>query len=270
MRPRRHPDLCEDVDMAEWADKVFVLGQVKQNGSFLRYASADLQSDREVVLAAVKDHGGALHHASAELRADRQVVLVAVRENGNALASASADLCSDRELVLEAVMRSYGIALQYASDELRSDRDVVLMAVKKCGDALQWACPVLRTDRDIVLQAVRQYDYALRFVACTDEEREIILTAVDTKIAGLNDVAPVLSVDRIVERRLGVNAYLEIVAHMMSGTQVVSRLSTDANLAELAESFVEILEGVALVFVTLPELGSVTPWDGSRMVTEFM
>lgn len=256
--------------MAEWADKVFVLGQVKQNGSFLRYASADLQSDREVVLAAVKDHGGALQHASAELRADREVVLVAVRENGNALASASADLCSDRELVLEAVMRSYGIALQYASDELRSDRDVVLMAVKKCGDALQWACPVLRTDRDIVLQAVRQYDFALRFVACNDDEREIILTAVDTNIAGLGDVAPVICVDRIVERRLGVNAYLEIVAHMMSGTQVVSRLSTDATLAELAESFVESLEGVALVFMTLPEFGSVTPWDGSRMVTDFM
>lgn len=45
-----------------------VLVAVKANGCNLRYASEELQGDRDVVLEAVKKDGWALEYASEELR----------------------------------------------------------------------------------------------------------------------------------------------------------------------------------------------------------
>ena len=46
-----------------------VLAAVQQNGRALKYASEELQADREVVLAAVQQNGEALTYASRELQA---------------------------------------------------------------------------------------------------------------------------------------------------------------------------------------------------------
>ena len=37
---------------------------MKQDGSALKYASADLQGDKDIVMEAVKQNGRALEHAS--------------------------------------------------------------------------------------------------------------------------------------------------------------------------------------------------------------
>ena len=46
-----------------------LLAAVQQNGRALKYASEELQADREVVLAAVQQNGDALTYASQELQA---------------------------------------------------------------------------------------------------------------------------------------------------------------------------------------------------------
>ena len=119
------------------------LAAVKQYGDALRYASLELQSDREVVLAAVQQYGGALKYASEELRADREVVVTAVRQYGDALWYASEALRADREVVLAAVQQD-GLALIYASVELQADREVVLAAVRQWPDALAYASEELQ------------------------------------------------------------------------------------------------------------------------------
>ena len=49
-------------------EKSEILTLVKQNGRDLRYASDELQNDKEVVLEAVKQDGNALQFASLELQ----------------------------------------------------------------------------------------------------------------------------------------------------------------------------------------------------------
>ena len=61
----------------------------------MRFASAELWSDRDFVLAAVEENGYALQYAPAKLRADRDFVLAAVQQNAVALQYASAELQRD-------------------------------------------------------------------------------------------------------------------------------------------------------------------------------
>jgi hypothetical protein len=53
-----------------WANKEFVLEQVKKDGLALKYGSKELKNDIDVVLEAVKQNGYALYHASKELQND--------------------------------------------------------------------------------------------------------------------------------------------------------------------------------------------------------
>ena len=141
------------------------LTAVKADGMALKYASPELQADREVVLAAVRQNDRALWYVSPELKADREVVLAAVQQRGDALEDASPELWVDREVVLAAV-RQYGPALKYASPELQADREVVLAAVQQDGRALRHASEELRADREVVLTAMQHQDYrALHYVS---------------------------------------------------------------------------------------------------------
>ena len=45
---------------------------VKQDGSALKYASADLKGDKDIVMEAVKQDGSALQYASDDLRRTRR------------------------------------------------------------------------------------------------------------------------------------------------------------------------------------------------------
>jgi len=52
-----------------------VLAAVAQDGRALKYASAELQGDREVVLASVTQNHDALCFALSEMKSDREVGL---------------------------------------------------------------------------------------------------------------------------------------------------------------------------------------------------
>ena len=83
--------------------KELALEAVRYTGAALRYAVAELTTDRKPVLEAVRIDGHAPQYAAAELKADRELVLKPVRQHGRVLPHAAAELQADRELVLEAV-----------------------------------------------------------------------------------------------------------------------------------------------------------------------
>ena len=154
------------------------LAAAKQNAGVLKYASAELRSDRNVVIAAVKQDNKALKYASDELQSDHELVLAAVNQDGRALEYAASELQSERDVVLAAV-KQHGSALEYASDELRSDYDIVLAAVQQDGIALEYATGGARLDHDVNLAAVKQNCWALKYAS--DELRsdhDLVLAAV--------------------------------------------------------------------------------------------
>jgi hypothetical protein len=132
----------------------------------LKYATQELQGDREVVLAAVSQYGKALYYASEELKEDREVVIAAVTQNGSALQWASDKLKEQKKahkkVVLAAVTQN-GDSLRYATQELQGDREVVLKAVTQNCLALHYVSEELKEDREVVLSAVTQNDKALQF-----------------------------------------------------------------------------------------------------------
>jgi hypothetical protein len=96
----------------------------------LRYASEELQTDRDFVLAAVKENGLALRYASEELQKDRDFVLAAVKENALALRYTKLELQEDPNFVLAALEQN-GLALQYAHYDLQKNPDIVKAAVQE-------------------------------------------------------------------------------------------------------------------------------------------
>ena len=125
-----------------------ILQAVKTDRYALRYASDELQNDKEVVLTAVENDGYALFHASEELKNDKEVVLTAVKNDGYALRFASEELKNDKDVVLQAVLNN-GFALEYASDRLKNDKEVVLTAVKQNGHVLKYASKELQKDKEV-------------------------------------------------------------------------------------------------------------------------
>ena len=61
-----------------WANKDLVLAAVKVNGLELRYAKANLQSDKQVVMVALENDGEALEYIADELKDDPEVLLAAL------------------------------------------------------------------------------------------------------------------------------------------------------------------------------------------------
>ena len=89
----------------------------------------------DVVLAAVRQNGSALEHAAAELKADRNFMLPAVQQSGSALRYAVAELQADRSVLLAAVQHS-GLALwpaiRQGMGHVRSVYDGVLRGSQAC------------------------------------------------------------------------------------------------------------------------------------------
>ena len=89
-------------------------------------------------MAAVKQDGDALKFASDDLQKDREIVMTAVKHNVSSLEFASEDHQKDREIVMAEVNQD-GIALEFASLELQGDCDVVLLAAEQYSYSLQHA-----------------------------------------------------------------------------------------------------------------------------------
>ena len=140
----------------------FLLEAVKKNRYSLRYASAELQGDREIVLHAVKKNGNELEYASAALQGDREIVLHAVKSDGDALEYASASLQGDREIVLHAVKQK-GYSLFYASAALKGDHEIVLEAVKQNGGTLEYASAEYQSDPEFIRASYLSSAVALKY-----------------------------------------------------------------------------------------------------------
>ena len=67
-----------------------------------------------------------MRFASKDLQNDKEVVLAAVNQNGESLRFASKDLQNDKDIVLDAISKR-AISLQYASKELQRDLDCLFL-----------------------------------------------------------------------------------------------------------------------------------------------
>ena len=146
----------EDASSELQDDRDVVLHCVRRCPAAIEHASARLRGDKEIILAAAREwHSDrVLKFASTELQDDRDVVLRCVRNDGDAIKHASARLRGDKEFILAAaIKRNSDRVLNLASTELQDDRDVVLRCVELKPDAIKYASSRLRRDKEIILAA---------------------------------------------------------------------------------------------------------------------
>ena len=71
--------------------KKFVMASVKNYGISLKFASPDLQNDKEVVKMAIKENSAALQFASPALKKDKEIVAFAFKHSKNLCPPSSSD-----------------------------------------------------------------------------------------------------------------------------------------------------------------------------------
>ena len=177
-------------------DKDHVLGRVKRNATYIRYASDRLKDDKEVVMAAMDSaysYQKIFKYVSKRLQSHRsviikavsidrtvynslpkitrfkkQVTLAAVSKDGNSLRFTSNELKDDYQVV-KAAIRNAGRSIKYASKRLKDNKKLVLLAVSTSsgglgGSVLMYVSSRLKHDRGVCLEAVKSESHAIRHV----------------------------------------------------------------------------------------------------------
>jgi len=153
------------------SDRKFMINAAKVNGWVIRFATKDLQSDKEIILLAIKYNADILHDLPPIT--DRNFVIESLcKSSYGVLEHLPMEFRKDKEIV-KAFVNNSGMALKYAASDLQGDPDIVSAAVANDGWALAYASSELRGRRDIVLEAVNQNGWALNYASFTlkkDEE----------------------------------------------------------------------------------------------------
>ena len=140
-------------------DKNTILGMVKEEPLYLKYASEALQADKDVVLAAVTqptvNSRLAWQYVSPTLKANENFMMQSVKTDGLALHYASDDIKNNFDIVLEAVKEN-SLAIQCASPELRNNKELCLLAVNDYVNNYNFVSAKLKNDPELIAIAMAQ------------------------------------------------------------------------------------------------------------------
>ena len=124
-------------DEKNWRDLDFPTKELKNNKEFMlenlgcfKFASSELQNDRELALKAVMYDEDYFEYISYELKSDRELALNIVKENGDRLEHIDSSFRNNKEIVLEAIKQDAN-AFRYASDDLRNNKKFLLKIIKE-------------------------------------------------------------------------------------------------------------------------------------------
>lgn len=236
--------LRENYEIAEIA--------IRKRKGMLKFASRELQADRNLVLLACRTDPSNFEFAAEELRSDEEVVLAAVSQKGDVIKFASGAMQANAKVVKVAVSNCQGLALEFAAEQLRGDRDLVLQALSAPADseamgrasrnglassALACVPAELRADRQLVMAAVRQNGRALEFAATELQmDSEVARLAVQQDGSALEFAPEALRADRelVLEAVSSECSALQFAAeHLRADPEVV--LTATAGSGEMIE-----------------------------------
>ena len=164
-----------------WNNKNFVLGVVKINGDYIKFASDNLKNNREIVfysyknssdelknsrgfvLDCVKIIGSVLQDAPEIFRDDEEIVWSGLSNSGYTLKFASDRLKDNKKFAMKALEKSS--IFEFLSENLRNDKEIALFAVQKDGYFLMNASKRLKNDQEVVLKALESNLYAYSFMS---------------------------------------------------------------------------------------------------------
>jgi hypothetical protein len=190
-------------------DKSFVLEVLEvlevSAWTLLKYASKELQNDKEVVFEAIRNDPQAFQFASKEIQHDKEFILDAFKndihlsryipvefqndknvvkeslKSQDSFEFVSEELKGDKSFVLEVLEVSVGTLLKYASKELQNDKEVVFKAIRNNPRSFQFASKEIQNDKEVVLESVKDIGSLIEFASQElQNNREFILKVIET------------------------------------------------------------------------------------------
>lgn len=219
--------VIDNPNLKIFADPDFMQLLIKHDGYFFKFASHELQHNREFVKTSVGElgvlfndsleakYGCPLEYVPEVFRDDEEIVTIAISEDPNALQFASERLKSSREFILEAIdINPYNLI--HASTELLNDKNLIRNALSGSPGWLVYAIYVpeckrlfcdeerlhgneifehlnddLKSDREFILEIVKLRSFALINVReDLKNDREIILAALSDSGAIIQYLSP--------------------------------------------------------------------------------
>lgn len=222
-----HNIVINDYNLKAFADPDFMQLLIKHDGYFFKFASHELQHNRDFVKMAVGElgilfndsleakYGCPFEYVPEVFRDDEEVVTIAISEDPNALQFASERLKSSREFILEAIgINPYNLI--HASHDLLNDKILIRDALSGSAGWLVYAiydpeckrlfCDEgrlygneifehlnddLKADREFILEMVKLRGFA--FINIREDlknDREIILAALSNSGAIIEYLSP--------------------------------------------------------------------------------
>lgn len=154
----KNPLLLEHAPKELQNDLSVVSIAVINNGEVLKFASAELQDNKELVLKAL-DYKSLyskpiLSFASKRLQSDKDVVEKALLKDIQNIRFVSSDLFKDKEFFLKLVVDSQECIYSYLDESLRNDREITWKVLEKGRDITIHIGKDLLIDRIFVLKAL--------------------------------------------------------------------------------------------------------------------
>mmetsp|Transcript_44199 Transcript_44199/g.95180 ORF Transcript_44199/g.95180 Transcript_44199/m.95180 type:complete len:387 (-) Transcript_44199:145-1305(-) len=273
-------------------DREIALAAVKQGGWRITEHLTqfpELWSDRELALEALQSHSESIEFFSEELLADAEVMLEAVKTWSSALGYADPELLRDRNFMLEAV-KSSPTATAYCSKDLATDRNFVLAAHRVNSQNLIVGLapsisnqPSFQAALESALAYPGQEDAPIvsvsveRVMTSEGSSSSSFSTSFTASSSSSPATAPSTSTAKRRERPATKGQEREKLicrGALLSGTEVVVTLSTDALMTDLSlalqTAFRECgsLDAEAMHLLFHGQDNAISPFEALSLVTE--
>lgn len=191
---------------------------VRINGLLLKYASPEIQDNKEIIDIAIKQNPEAIEFATDKYKNDKDFIKNLLHNNQSLFRYASDNLRNDKAYVLDLLSQEYksiGTLFKYVGDKLKEDREVVTTAVYRKGGNLKFSHEIFQDDEDIVSIAVNTNGYAIRYASprLKDNKKIGMLAASRTHGSSIEDLSDRLRNDKeLILQALNFNDYAFVCA----------------------------------------------------------
>lgn len=191
---------------------------VRINGLLLKYASPEIQDNKEIIDIAIKQNPEAIEFATDKYKNDKEFIKNLLHNNQSLFRYASEHLRNDKTYILDLLSQEYksmGTLFKYAGDILKEDREVVTSAVFRKGGNLKFAHEKFQDDDDIVSIAVNTNGYAIRYASprLKDNKKIGMLAASRTHGSSIEELSDRLRDDKeLILQALVFNDYAFVCA----------------------------------------------------------
>jgi hypothetical protein len=218
----------------------FILDEINQNYGFkiehFIQSQHEILNDKEIIFKLVKDDFRILQYVNRKLLSDKSFALEVINISPHSLELLGKEIKDDEEVVSAAIQLD-GETIEYASERILNNKSFALKAVQSNGIAL-FSLENFQNDKEIVLAAVQRKGFMLD--AASDNcknDKEIVMTAIQNDCYSFGYAGQLLQEDK------------EFVMSVLKyGCKANGTLLEDIEVQWMSKKYFAIIQSIHLTF----------------------